>query len=176
VNLVVVSDHGMAATGPGRVIWLDRFVARSAMDIDELSPVLMAWPAEGLEDSVYRALQRAPHLAAYRRHQLPARFHLSASTRVPPIVAIAEPGWTIAWRQGTAEGSIGRGNHGYNDSLPAMRGIFVARGPAFRRGVVVPAFRNIHLYPLLARLLGLEPATNDGSLDSTRAVLSDVRR
>jgi hypothetical protein len=57
-----------------------------------------------------------------------------------------------------------------------MRGIFVARGPAFRRGVVVPAFRNIHLYPLLARLLGLEPATNDGSLDSTRAVLSDSRR
>ena len=54
-----------------------------------------------------------------------------------------------------------------------MQAIFLARGPRFRKGVTVPPFQNIHLYPLLAHVLGLEPAPNDGSLDSVRAVLAD---
>jgi hypothetical protein len=52
-----------------------------------------------------------------------------------------------------------------------MRGIFVAAGPGFRSGVTVPAFRNVHVYPVLARLLGVTPAPNEGSVDSVRAML-----
>jgi len=37
---------------------------------------------------------------------------------------------------------------------------------------VVPPFQNIHIYDLVAHILGLTPAPNDGSLDSLRAVLS----
>jgi predicted AlkP superfamily pyrophosphatase or phosphodiesterase len=65
-----------------------------------------------------------------------------------------------------------RGMHGYPPDLPSMRALFLARGPAFRRGEVVPPFQNIHLYSLVAHILGLTPAPNDGSLDSVRAVLS----
>jgi predicted AlkP superfamily pyrophosphatase or phosphodiesterase len=172
VNLVVVSDHGMASTGPDRVIWLDEYVAADAMQVDEMSTLLTAWPAAGLEDSVYRALGRAPRLTVYRRTELPERYHLEGP-RIAPIVAVAEEGWTLARR--TAEEpdpKILLGNHGYDDTLPSMRGIFVARGPAFRRGARVPAVRNIHLYPLLAEVLGVVPVETDGSLDSVRALLS----
>ena len=55
VNLVIVADHGMVATGPDRVIWLDDFVAAAALKVDEISALLTAWPAAGLEDSVVRA-------------------------------------------------------------------------------------------------------------------------
>jgi hypothetical protein len=88
-------------------------------------------------------------------------------------VAIADQGWTIARR--TPEDShpkISLGNHGYDDSLSTMRAIFIAHGPAFQRGLTVPPFRNIHVYPLLSQVLGLTPAPNDGSLDSVRAVLA----
>ncbi|MGH7579865.1 MAG: ectonucleotide pyrophosphatase/phosphodiesterase, partial [Gemmatimonadales bacterium] len=173
LNLVIVSDHGMVSTGPDRVIWLDDYVAEDAMRTDEMSTLLTAWPAAGLEDSVVRALRRAPHLTVYRRAELPARFRLQGSPRVAPVVAIAEAGWTITRR--TAEEpspEIILGNHGYDDSLSVMRAIFVAHGPAFRRGVVVPPFRNIHVYPLLAEVLGLTPAPTDGSLDSVRALLA----
>jgi hypothetical protein len=54
-----------------------------------------------------------------------------------------------------------------------MQAIFLARGPAFKKSVVVPPFRNIHLYELLAQLLGVTPARNDGSLDSVKSVLAD---
>ena len=172
VNLVIVSDHGMASTGPDRAVWLDEYVAPDAMRVDEMSAILTAWPADGLEDSVYRGLKRARHLVVYRKTELPDRLHLGGSPRVAPIVAIADEGWTIAQR--TAEDprpSISLGNHGYDDSLTSMRAIFIARGPAFRQGVTVGPFRSIHVYPLLAEVLGLSPARTDGSLDSVRAML-----
>lgn len=169
VNVIVVSDHGMTATSPDRVIRLGRLLPRAWLDVDNLSPTLMAWPRAGFDDSVYARLHGVRHLTVYRREELPARFHLEGSPRVPPVVAIADQGWTIRW----GDEGIWRtnGDHGYDDSLPDMGAIFIAHGPAFRRGVVVPAFRNIHLYPLMAHLLHLEPAPTDGSLDSVRRVL-----
>jgi predicted AlkP superfamily pyrophosphatase or phosphodiesterase len=174
VNLVIVSDHGMVSTGLDRVVWLDEYVSPDAMEVEETSALLTAWPAAGLEDSVYRGLKRAPHVVVYRRAELPARFHLQGSPRVAPIVAIADEGWTIAQRtRGNDPPKIILGNHGYDDSLTTMRAIFIAHGPAFRRGVTVPPFRNIHVYPLLAKVLGLAPAATDGSLDSVRALLAE---
>jgi len=108
----------------------------------------------------------------YRRGELPKRYRLEGP-RIAPIVAVADEGWTISRR--TAEDpspTIIRGNHGYDDTLASMRAIFVARGPAFRRGLRVPAFRNVHLYPLIANVLGIQPRESDGSLDTLRAVLS----
>jgi len=61
--------------------------------------------------------------------------------------------------------------HGYPPDLPSMRALFIARGPAFARGAVVPPFQNIHVYDLVAHILRLTPAANDGSLDSIKAVL-----
>ena len=167
VNVLVVSDHGMASTGPERVIWLDEYLAGDAMEVDEMNTLLTAWPAPGMEDSVHRALERAPHLTVYRRGELPKRYRLEGP-RIAPIVAVADEGWTISRR--TAEDPSP--NHGYDDTLVSMRAIFVARGPAFRRGFRVPAFRNVHLYPLMANVLGIEPRESDGSLDTLRAVLS----
>ena len=53
-----------------------------------------------------------------------------------------------------------------------MHGLFIAAGPRIRRGIVIPAFENIHLYVLMCDLLGLTPAANDGDPAQTRALLS----
>ena len=53
-----------------------------------------------------------------------------------------------------------------------MRALFLARGPAFGAGVVVEPFQSIHVYALLAHLLGLRPASNEGALDSIETVLA----
>ena len=57
VNLVVVSDHGMARVEPGRLIYLDDFVDPSTVDIVDLGPMLSLSPRPGAADSVYRALR-----------------------------------------------------------------------------------------------------------------------
>ena len=88
---------------------------------------------------------------------------------IQPILAIADEGWIATARNG---GPGPRGMHGYSPNLPSMRALFLARGPAFAHGTVVPPFQNIHVYALVAHILRLTPAPNDGSLDSIKAVLS----
>jgi hypothetical protein len=70
-------------------------------------------------------------------------------------------------------GRLLRGMHGYPPDLPSMRATFLARGPAFQKGVVVEPFQNIHIYDLLTHILRLHPAPNDGALDSIKAVLAN---
>jgi predicted AlkP superfamily pyrophosphatase or phosphodiesterase len=65
------------------------------------------------------------------------------------------------------------GTHGYDNQLPSMGALFVAAGPGFARGRVLPPFSSVHVYPMLAHLLGIVPAPNDGSLDSVHAALRE---
>jgi predicted AlkP superfamily pyrophosphatase or phosphodiesterase len=174
VNLLVVSDHGMAGTTEERTVWLDDHLERDWLEVDALSPVLMARPRPGRENAVRRRLAGAARLTVYRRDSLPGRWRLAGAPGVAPLVAVADEGWTIAWRPvpGEPPARPSRGEHGYDNRLPSMGAIFLARGPGFRRGLVVPAFGNVHVYPLLAELLGVVPAATEGSLDSVRAMLA----
>jgi hypothetical protein len=55
-----------------------------------------------------------------------------------------------------------------------MQAIFIADGPAFKSGYSRKEFENIHIYPLLAYILGLEPyAEIDGDLDVVKDMLAD---
>ena len=61
------------------------------------------------------------------------------------------------WRIELADDYSGpRGEHGYDphDAM-SMRGIFVAAGPAFKRGVSVPPFENVSVYNVLTSVLGV---------------------
>jgi predicted AlkP superfamily pyrophosphatase or phosphodiesterase len=176
VNIIVVSDHGMSPISPDSVIALDAYLnlawlARTTGG----NPVLGLWPRGGLEDSVYAALRgKHPHLTVWRRAETPERFHYRDNPRIPPILAAADAGWSVTLRRGDIVEAARRfrgGAHGYDDTLSVMRAVFLAAGPAFRRGYVAPAFRNIHIYDLIAGILALRPAANDGSPDSTALLL-----
>lgn len=173
VDLIVVSDHGMAATSPDRVVYLDDYVPLDWMTIVEAGAGARIAPKEGFADSVYRRLKGAnPHLAVYWKSEVPARFHYDSNPRIPAIVAIADDGWYVTTHSFAARRPVeAGGEHGYDNALPSMRALFVAKGPDFKVGAKVAAFQNIQVYDLLARLLYLTPAPNDGSPDSTAAML-----
>ncbi|MBI3504459.1 MAG: alkaline phosphatase family protein [Proteobacteria bacterium] len=173
VDLVVVSDHGMAPVAPERTIFLDDYVAMDSLEVIDWTPVAAIAPRPGREAYVYARLSTAnPHLAIYRKRDVPARLHFDSNPRITPIVGIAEEGWSISTHERASHaGSAGAGGaHGYDNQLASMGALFVAAGPAFRRGVTVPPFQNIHVYPVLAKLLGVTPARTDGSLDSVRTL------
>ncbi|QXD16548.1 ectonucleotide pyrophosphatase/phosphodiesterase [Rhodocaloribacter litoris] len=178
VNLIVLSDHGMTATGPERVIALDDYIDPDDLTIVDRDPVLMARPKAGRFEAVYAALKDAhPHLHVYRREETPARWHFRAHPRIPDLIAVADEGWRIVTERARAEADPDRlrgGSHGYDNALPSMHALFVAHGPAFRQGLTVAPFENVHLYALMAHVLGLRPAPNDGTLDAVRHLLRDT--
>ena len=66
-----------------------------------------------------------------------------------------------------------RGSHGYDPALPSMQAVFIARGPSFRQGAMLPTIDNVDVYPLLARLTGTPPAPNDGNPQALLPALRD---
>ena len=67
---------------------------------------------------------------------------------------------------------ISVGSHGFDPKYKDMHGIFYANGPAFKKGYVIPSIKNIHIYPLMCKILGLEiPNTIDGNLNEIKSVL-----
>jgi predicted AlkP superfamily pyrophosphatase or phosphodiesterase len=169
VNIVIVSDHGMAEANSSRVVVLDDYVSVDGLDFVDLNPTLGVFPPAGREDAVYRSLAGAnPHLRVFRKAETPESWHYRDHPRIPPIVGVADEGWQVM-RRTTLTDQIAKGQngpigvHGY-DPLTAttMRGIFVAAGPEFKSGVTVRPFENVHIYDALAQVLGVTPAANDG--------------
>ena len=176
-NIIVVSDHGMTPISPERVIYLDDYIDGSSAEVIDWNPVLALRPRLGHEgEKVYAALAGAhPHLRVFLKKDLPERLHYRGHPRVPPIIGIADEGWSITSRaRQRRQRDRHRGaNHGYDNQLVSMGATFIATGPAFAQGLVVPPFENIHIYELLCALLGLEPAPNDGELEVVRALLRE---
>ncbi|MBP9899201.1 MAG: alkaline phosphatase family protein [Gemmatimonadales bacterium] len=172
VNVIVVSDHGMIATSAERVIKLDDYISVADIDVVDWSPVGTIIPKPGKEAAVFDALVRAhPRLKVYRKGEVTARLHFNNHARITPLVLVADPGWTIASTARLAARRPNAGGHGFDNAAREMGALFVASGPAFRQGVTVAPFENIHLYSLMAHILGVTPAPNDGSLDSVRTLL-----
>ena len=167
----------MAAVDDTHVIVADDYVSPNDVVIADINPTLAVFPKAGKEDEVYRRLVNAhPHLKMFKRDETPARWHYRDHPRVPPIFGVADEGWQVLRRE--TVNSIGakkirgaRGTHGYDPQLMSMRAIFVAAGPAFKRGATVAPFENVSIYNVLANILHVTPAPNDGDPSIVRAVL-----
>jgi predicted AlkP superfamily pyrophosphatase or phosphodiesterase len=165
INLIIVSDHGMAATPASQRIALDGYIDPAAVEVIDGSPVFELSAKDGNHAALVASLNRVPHLHAYLAKDLPERWHFSGSRRIAPVVAVAEEGWTFDTREHMLQWKDPHlGNHGFDNDLASMRAIFIAVGPGFQSGGRLPAFENIHIYSLLAELLHLKPAPNDGNL------------
>lgn len=177
VNLVIASDHGMAETSRQRVIFIDDYLTPEDGDIVDLNPTLGIWPGASRAEDVYRRLATAhPRLNVYRRETTPEHWRYRTHERVAPIVGVADEGWSILRREQVDRlvrytGSRVGGNHGYDPAAKSMHGLFVAAGPAFRSGEVVPPLENVDLYAVLCRVLGVAPGRHDGDLRRASTLL-----
>ncbi|MDP1914552.1 ectonucleotide pyrophosphatase/phosphodiesterase [Brevundimonas sp.] len=170
--LVIVSDHGMAATSPERVIQLDDLVDPEALRIVYTGAVTFLDPVPGREAEVETALVgRHPHAECWRKADIPARFVLGSNPRVAAIVCSPEVGWLIATRARPVTRSGGA--HGYDNAAPEMRALFIAHGPGVARGIRVGDLDSVDVQPLLGRLLGLAVPPGDGRAGDTAAALID---
>lgn len=167
VDLIVVSDHGMAEVTPEHVLAIEDIVTPEVAELVSAGQVLTFRAKPGQTAQAERTLLgRHDHFECWHKERLPARWHYGSNPRVPPIVCQMDEGWDAIPRDTVAEREPGRvrGSHGYDPALPSMRALFIAHGPAFRQNVVIPAFDNVDMYPLLTHLLGIPAAANDGDI------------
>lgn len=175
INLMIVSDHGMIEVSPSKKVTLDDFIDVNKIEIIAYSPALM-FNVEGEgEQEVFESLKKnEENFKVYLKENIPDRYHLKNNSRVPEILMVADEGYTINTKQFfESRGSDypSGGAHGFDNANPKMDAIFVAYGPAFNEEVKLGRFENIHLYEVMAKILNIEPAPNDGNFDAVSEIL-----
>lgn len=172
VDLLLVSDHGMAETSCQRVIDVSATLSREVVVSEHSSLVTISAPPEKRSE-LEAKLKSLPHVRLYRKEELPPRFAYAGNERIPDMLLLADEGWSIKVFPPKREVSCTGGAHGFDNLLPSQHGIFIARGPSFPEGARIPAFDNLAIYDLMAHLLKLKPAPNDGSLAPSRSILRE---
>ncbi|MFV0390239.1 MAG: ectonucleotide pyrophosphatase/phosphodiesterase [Pyrinomonadaceae bacterium] len=180
VNLIVVSDHGMAEIKPE-----NRIALETMFETDDAERVLWAnefvqiFPKEDKEATIYDSIRKElpPQAKVYLKKDIPARFNYRENRRIAPIFVLAEPGWRLLnnssiKKENQAEKTSRMfGGHGYDNEAVSMRALFIARGPAFKKHYLAEPFQNIEVYNLITAILKLKPANNDGNIENVRYLL-----
>lgn len=163
-NLVIVADHGMAAVPADHHVRIDDWTDVASLRVVTLGAVAGLVPSS---DAVTAKLVgHQPHVDCYRKAEIPARLRYGTNPRIPPVICIAEVGWSITTAEREAKNRHPlAGEHGFDPAAPEMGALFIANGPKFLPHVVLKPFPNTDVYPLLARLLDLQPQPNDGHIE-----------
>ena len=173
-NIVLVADHGMTQVADDRRIFLDSLLDPASVQLVAGGAVASLNPKPGNEAAVKAALLKPhPHMQCWEKGKLPARLHYGTHPRTPAIICAANLGWMIMLAPPRADQQMGAlgGMHGYDPAYPDMAASFVAAGPELRSGVVLPAFDNVDVHPLLLRLLGLPPMRTDADAQALAKAL-----
>jgi len=161
VDMIVVSDHGMAKLEDRRWLSVDKLVDLK----DTPTAGERIYPrTEAEKERIFNALKAVndPRFVAYRLKDVPGRLEFDRNPREGDPVMVPQDRVPIVARakQSTIKGV---GAHGFDPArFPEMKAIFYAEGPDVKPGVKLASFTNVDVYDFVCELLKLKPAKNDG--------------
>ena len=174
INLMIVSDHGMASVEPDAFIDTQSLPKPAGFKrVNNSTRVLYYQRHPDADiDRLRVALQGAAagRFWVVEASELEAR-GFSGHPAVPDLVIETEP--PRVFRHGGGKDADLRGMHGYPSDHEAMAALCVAAGPAFRVGQVIARAYQLDVYPVAARVLGLTPPAG---LPSDGGALLDALR
>lgn len=174
IDLVVVSDHGMAKVEGG---WITLDELADLSNFESTGALLYGKTEEDRARAYTKLKQASSQFMAYRRKDVPAGLKYNQNPREGDPVVVATGPYAIRVHK-PAEGKPDKapeaGMHGFDPNrMPEMKAIFFAAGPDIVAGRTVGTFQNTNLYPWIAHILGLQVPKNDGSLNVLAGTLRD---
>ena len=184
INVIVTSDHGMyeLRNDPKKVIFLDNLLPK----LSETSRVqngsyycrIYESDPQKVEHITSFIKQRVKNSQVYKKENFPKKWNYQNSPRTGDILILAEPGYILQFKESYKKRLTERpylkvrGVHGYDPyTCTEMQGIFYAQGPNIKKGLKIKAFDNVHIYPLVAKILGLKvPNDIDGKFKVLKKV------
>lgn len=186
VQVVLVSDHGMVEVPKQQLLPLDDLMEGIGAKVANNGALAHVYLNEGVDLEAAQQLirSRGSHYQVVKPDD-PGFYPSDTpySARLGDLLVIPDLGYYLAtgadmvrYQNRAAMFSTETfGEHGFSPEFHEMHGIFYAWGSRFRAGLRIPAFQNIHVYPLLCRLLGLDPPTAvQGELSILEGILTDA--
>jgi predicted AlkP superfamily pyrophosphatase or phosphodiesterase len=174
INYVFVSDHGMTTVDNDHTLGKPAALDTASFRVpwgDALLHVYTKNPAavpQAIEE-----LRKEKSFQTYLMDETPAHWHYRKAddrfNRLGDILLV--PNLPNIFNLSPRKTSPGK--HGYDNHHPDMQASFQAWGPAFKKGVTIPAFENVNVYPMIANILGLQVSESliDGKLKELKPLL-----
>ncbi|GEQ72495.1 hypothetical protein JCM33374_g6182 [Metschnikowia sp. JCM 33374] len=187
VNVIVVSDHGMAPTSNERLLFLEDVV--DTANIEHID----GWPLFGLRprsnssvDDIYDEIREnldtsdpeiRDNFNLYRVEDFPREWQFGGNLndhkfnyRLAPLWIVPNVGYSVTtWAKFEQDNHeyYPKGVHGYNNTHLLMRAIFLGEGPYFKQKLAetkkVLPFANTNVYNIVCDTLQIRPSPNNGS-------------
>ncbi|GGF39355.1 alkaline phosphatase family protein [Echinicola rosea] len=182
VNIVIVSDHGMANVTQERLIDLEKLLAPFELEYyndGALAHLHLKNPSD--KKNIRKALRKLQSNFKVV-DPISKRYYgkkINYPDRVGDLLLIPDPGYYFVATSGFIKYQNRSamydtkifGEHGFDPQWEDMHAIFYANGPAIKSGHRIKSFENIHVYPLLCNLLHLPIPDN---IDGEERVLENI--
>lgn len=185
ISIVLVSDHGMIDVAQDKLINLDQLtegIKTRVVNNGALAHLYLENPEEKAQ-VIDLIKSRGEHitiddLSTNKNYSDAKRF----PQRIGDLLIIPNKGYYLADARGMVRyqnrsallKTAVFGEHGLSPQYQEMWGIFYAKGPGIKAGNKIEPFQNIHIFPLLCQLLGLEiPEGIDGKKEVLAPILLD---
>jgi len=158
VNFIFVSDHGMTQIDSNRVMRLPASIDTSRFRIPGGSALVQLYAKDPKYiQTQYEALKKdAVDYDVYLKHEVPPIWHYREKddryNRIGDILLVAKMPAIF----NTGAGKMSPGKHGFDNREKDMYASFYAWGPNFKQGKQIDGFDNVHIYPMIAHILGLD--------------------
>jgi len=173
VNFVFVSDHGMMNIYPDGDISMPAGLDTSKFRVVSSTTIafLYAKNKNDVKDTYQKLKAEAKNYEVYLADEMPAKWHFDKANdnfgRIGDIILVPHPKYGFRF----TSKKLPIGNHGYDNDYPEMHATFYAWGPAFKSHYTVGTFDNVHIYPMIANILGLNISHK---IDGDFNVLKDI--
>ncbi|WP_435353780.1 ectonucleotide pyrophosphatase/phosphodiesterase [Emticicia sp. SJ17W-69] len=182
VNVILVSDHGMyeMQNKPQYFIYQEDLLAGLSKDdfifVNNSTHANIFIKNKAKEEEIYTSIKaKEAHFKIYKKADIPEKLHFNEHPRIGDLFFVVEPAYSIYSKEALEKKPETRnvwGVHGFDPTItPEMGAIFYANGPNIKKGKKLPTFQNIHVYPLVAAILGITPPKIDGDIKVLEGIL-----
>ncbi|GAA6173445.1 ectonucleotide pyrophosphatase/phosphodiesterase [Colwellia sp. KU-HH00111] len=186
VNIILVSDHGMMQIEKNIAVStifnddIAAFIDDKAITVAQSSTQLLVYfddkkltksqQIKIIQSVKAKQQQNASLFTVYQKNNYPSHWQFNNKLTITPNF-IVEAAPSVIFSENRADSN--RATHGYDAKNQAqLSAIFLASGPDIIPGRVVEPIENIHIVPLMAKLLGLKPLANiDGKIEKLAPVV-----
>ena len=173
INYIVVSDHGMTDVDNINTMGLPKQIDTASFRVPWGDALLHLYAKDSTKiNATVEALKKDTSFTTYTLDETPAHWHYSKKddryNRLGDV--IITPHLPKVFNLGTRRTTPGK--HGFDNHHPEMRATFIAWGPAFKKGITIDGFENVHIYPLVAHILGLP--IDEKKIDGNFKVLAPI--
>jgi len=180
VNTILVSDHGMTEIKTDNLIPIE-IIQNDEQYLAILNGALINIHPTSLDqtEAILGALKdkaKNNPFKVYKTENTPGFEYIPQNKNWGSIQLVADQNYyfskTKSIERDVEKGYKTSGHHGFDPVNKEMHGIFYANGPAFKKGYKTSSFKNIHIYPVICKILGLQiPDNIDGKLDQLINIL-----